>query len=46
MSNNLNINEFKCALYGTTNCLLSNYTIISNGKDIYNVTLNLMHQDM
>jgi hypothetical protein len=34
MYKNLNINEFKCALYGTINCLLSNYTITSNGKDI------------
>jgi hypothetical protein len=35
MYNNLNIHEFQCAFYGTANCLLSNYTIISNGKDIY-----------
>jgi len=46
MSNNLNIIEFKCAFYGIANCLLSNYTIISNGKDIYNVILNPMHQHM
>jgi len=46
MSNNLNINEFKCALYGNANYLFSNYTTTSNGKDIYNVILNPMHQHM
>ncbi len=35
MYNNLNTNEFGCTLYGITNCLLSNYTTTSNGKDVY-----------
>jgi hypothetical protein len=35
MYNNLNINEFKCALSGIANCLLCNCIITSNGKDIY-----------
>jgi len=34
MYNNLNTNEFECTLYGIVNCLLSNYTTISNGKDM------------
>jgi hypothetical protein len=35
MYNNLNTNEFRCTLYGIANCLLSDYTITSNGKNIY-----------
>jgi hypothetical protein len=36
MYNNLNINEFKYALSGgIASCLLCNYIITSNGKDIY-----------
>ncbi len=33
--NNLNTNEFGCTLYGIVNCLLSDYTTTSNGKEIY-----------
>jgi hypothetical protein len=33
--NNANTNEFGCTLYGITNCLLSDYTTTSNGKEIY-----------
>jgi hypothetical protein len=35
MYNNININEFGCTLYDIVNCLLFDYTTISNGKDIY-----------
>jgi len=34
MYNNININEFKCTLYGIVDCLLSNYKITSNGKEM------------
>jgi hypothetical protein len=54
LHNDVNTNEFGCTLYGIANCLLYDYTTISNGRDIYiyiyiyvqNVILNVMHQYM
>jgi hypothetical protein len=35
MYNNLNTNEFGCTPCGIANCLSSDYTTTSNGKEIY-----------
>jgi hypothetical protein len=43
MYNNLNINQFKCTLYGIANCLLSNYKITSNGKEMYVCVFKMLY---
>jgi hypothetical protein len=41
--NNFYTNEFGCTLYDIANCLLSDYIITSNGKEIYVCVFKMLY---